>query len=922
MSESTIFISYSHKDEAWKNRLIPHLKILEDRRVTVWDDRKIDLGDDWYPEITEAIEKASVAVCLISAEYLTSDFIKKEEIPYLLERRGRDGMALFPILVRPCLWEAIEWLRKIQMLPRDGKALSEYDKNGRDNIYKEVARKIFNLFNDPNCKPPQPPDPAWDPPEKTDIECLPMTGFKLFGRKNELKLLDDAWESYDVNVVSLVAWGGMGKSTLVNKWLENLASDNYRGAGLVFGWSFYSQGTGERVTSADQFIREALEWFGDPKPDVGSAWNKGKRLARLVQKKKTLLVLDGLEPLQSSHEFKRGKLKDPALEMLITGLAQKNPGLCVITTRENLTGMDRSGPKAKQVDLDRISSEAGRALLRVAGLRGTDADLEDATKQFGFHALTLNLLAHYLREKGEKNISRAHKILDLDIDEKKGKRLRRILDAFETLFKESPKTDVLRMLGLFNRPAEEGAIDAICKGAPIPGLTERIHDLPGKDWVRQLAPLRYTGLLAPESRHRPNILDCHPLVRDHFGQKLQKNNTKAWKEAHRRLYEFYKSLPEKEFPDALEEMAPLFAAVVHGCQADLHENVFTHIYSTRICHKGKSYLRDALGAVGTDLSLLSNFFENNFGPLVHGIKDKAIQGAIFREVGLDLRLIGRLNESEQFFISALDTFVEIEDDHSAANSLRHLIQLYLTMGNIRAARKRFKMADEITSKLKTCFDKIATLSTMADLLHHTGDLEGAEKTFKRASLIQAEYEPEHPHLYKLSGYRYWNLLLKRGKYDKVIDLSSRTLAWTPQKKYRHGLALANLALGRAHLLQGLEENRNQAEMFLNQAMEGLLNAGQQEFIAHGLLNRAILHQVKKEFAMAWADLEEVREIAERGGMKIHLANCRLEAARLHLAREQYRDARENLRKVETMVEEMGYHRRDGEIKELKEKLNG
>ena len=79
----------------------------------------------------------------------------------------------------------------------------------------------------------------------------------------------------------------MGKSTLVNKWLERMEADNYRGARRVYAWSFYSQGTGERVTSADLFIAEALEWFGDPDPTEGSPWSKGERLAELVRKEKT-----------------------------------------------------------------------------------------------------------------------------------------------------------------------------------------------------------------------------------------------------------------------------------------------------------------------------------------------------------------------------------------------------------------------------------------------------------------------------------------------------------------------------------------------------------------------------------------------------------------------------------------------------------
>src|SRR5215216_2715466 len=100
----------------------------------------------------------------------------------------------------------------------------------------------------------------------------------------------------------------MGKSTLVNKWLEGMEVDNYRGARWVYGWSFFSQGTNERVTSADEFIGDALQWFGDHEPNRGSPWNKGERLAALVRQQRTLLVLDGIEPLQSGEIVDRGHI--------------------------------------------------------------------------------------------------------------------------------------------------------------------------------------------------------------------------------------------------------------------------------------------------------------------------------------------------------------------------------------------------------------------------------------------------------------------------------------------------------------------------------------------------------------------------------------------------------------------------------------
>jgi hypothetical protein len=90
----------------------------------------------------------------------------------------------------------------------------------------------------------------------------------------------------------------VGKSTLINHWLRRLAADQYRSAERVFGWSFYRQGTRGDASSADEFLDVALAWFGDADPRQGTGWEKGERLARLIAHRRTLFVLDGLEPLQ------------------------------------------------------------------------------------------------------------------------------------------------------------------------------------------------------------------------------------------------------------------------------------------------------------------------------------------------------------------------------------------------------------------------------------------------------------------------------------------------------------------------------------------------------------------------------------------------------------------------------------------------
>jgi serine/threonine-protein kinase len=53
-------------------------------------------------------------------------------------------------------------------------------------------------------------------PEKISIARLPVTGSDIFGRGPDIAFLDDSWTNQGVNVVSIVAWAGFGKFTLVN----------------------------------------------------------------------------------------------------------------------------------------------------------------------------------------------------------------------------------------------------------------------------------------------------------------------------------------------------------------------------------------------------------------------------------------------------------------------------------------------------------------------------------------------------------------------------------------------------------------------------------------------------------------------------------------------------------------------------------
>jgi hypothetical protein len=121
-------------------RVVKQLRALEpEGHFDIWEDRQIAVGEDWYPEIEKALNEASVAIFLISADFLTSRFIKGEEVPRLLKRRAEEKLRVIPLILKRCAWKRISWLKGIQVRPKDGHPLS----GGRDHeIEMELAELV------------------------------------------------------------------------------------------------------------------------------------------------------------------------------------------------------------------------------------------------------------------------------------------------------------------------------------------------------------------------------------------------------------------------------------------------------------------------------------------------------------------------------------------------------------------------------------------------------------------------------------------------------------------------------------------------------------------------------------------------------------------------------------------------------------
>ncbi|MEA2558750.1 MAG: hypothetical protein QOH06_254 [Acidobacteriota bacterium] len=791
---------------------------------------------------------------------------------------------------------------------------------------------------------------------RLDLGRLPIAGPLLIGRETELARLDNAWEDPGLHVLTFVAFGGMGKSALVSHWLDRMSADGWRGARRVLDWSFYSQGTEERVTSADRFLDHALTWFGDPDPKAGASRDRGLRLAELVRREKTLLVLDGVEPLQHSATSPlAGRLKDPGLAALLKGLASGNPGLCVVTTRECIADLDRFPKTAPQEDLEALSPEAGAELLKQLGVKGKDSELLAASREFGNHALTLTLLGGYLSRACRGDVRRRKEVDLAGADQRKGGHALRVIARYAEWLGGGPELAILRLLGLFDRPAQPKALAALRAKPAISGLTEPLMDLSEEDWHLALSNLREHGLLLPADPHQPGTLDAHPLVRVFFQEELEKQRPEAWQAGNLRLYEhLQKEAPD--LPDTLEAMEPLYTAVIHGCRAGRQKEA-REIYFRRIQRGTEYFSLRKLGAYGSDLAALSGFFDRLWNKPSASLTSLE-RAFLINEAGFNLRALGRLAEAVQPWEAALEDDIAHEEWMNASIRASNLSALALTLGEVERAVAFGKQSVDLADQTGSPFQRMVNRARLGDALHQAGRWEESAGAFLEAEVAQALWRPNFPLLFSGSGYQYCDLLLSRGepedgavsngialdpKTARILREASREVQERSEEALKIVLsggsrnlidiAISHLSLGRAHIGLGLtipepsvsgeeaEADFDKAAEHLNHAVDGVRQSGREDFVPLGLLARAALRRLRGDLSAAEADLSETLEIAERGSMRLHECDAHLEWARLYRQRGDRRDGLErHVARARRLVEETGYGRRRREVEWLERQI--
>lgn len=809
------FVSHSTVDDSYVTEMESFLRAAGFDDVFN-DSSAIKPDEQLWPEIEKGITKADTLFVVITASSNTSDWVKRE-----VEYARSLSKKIIPVWIEDCPVPPIFADRDvIDFRPRT-----------------RQARRI-------------------------DISRIgKYAPAELIGREAETKILTDAWgqavraESNRPYVLTFVALGGEGKTSLVAKWAASLAHDSWPGCDAVFAWSFYSQGTREQTAvSSDLFIAEALAFFGDDAMagSAQGAFEKGRRMAQLVGERRALLILDGLEPLQYAPTSPTpGELKDQGLSALLKGLAATSHGLCVVTTRYALPDL-RSflGRTVREEKLTRLARAAGVQLLKAHGVTGSDRrnlplhdgdanservnEFEKLVEDVDGHALTLHIMGSFLKKAFGGDIRKRDRVTFAKASQKTDNgHAFRAMAAYARWMEDGSdearrELAILRLMGLFDRPATADCLAALLAAPAITGLTEPLTGLPEEDWNCSLESLVAAKLLSvsPETVSVPAAafplpasLDAHPLIREYFAERLkssplapreepaatanektlddskrhaaaeppdhlaERDSYSAWREAHRRLYEHLCESTQEGDEPTLEALQPLYQAVAHGCQAGLQQEALDQVLFARIDRR-QAYSINKLGMSGAHLGAFACFFQKPWSKPVETVTAADIAW-LFQGAAFCLRAAGRLKEATEPMRAGLDMCVKQENWKQAAIHASNLSELDLTLGEVAGAMGDAEESVTYADRSGDSFQRYSKRTTHADALHQAGRRAEAEARFREAEQMQAERQPDYPLLYSLQGFNYCDLLLaeaERAAWQVMLRMSRSVLAAQPRSE--------------------------------------------------------------------------------------------------------------------------------------------
>ncbi|MGE5342492.1 MAG: tetratricopeptide repeat protein [Candidatus Omnitrophota bacterium] len=700
-----IFISYSHEDTAFKEMLVKQLKVLElEGDLDLWEDSRIETGTDWFPEIEKAINNAHIAVLMISAGFLTSNFIKSNEVPPILERRKNEGLIVLPLFVKPCPWKSVSWLCSIQGFPSGDKTIMEMDDASQLRSLTEFAETIHKMIQDHEKK--------IDKPSSHSYECftsLPSRTIELIGREKDLAGLENTLKT-SKRVVLVNGLGGIGKTEVCKAFfLEHY--EHYRYAAWVDWISSVRESMVNALGKDDASFIAVNE---TDTPDIRFEKIK-QRLGQI--REPFLLVFDNIE-----------NPEDPDLG-IFTSLPA---GIKVlVNSRSKIAGYECR-------DLDFLSPADCKTLFYefYKGKRD-DERVDKVLALCGYHTLTVELLAktafhaamtigdlvQTLDSKGF-NLNRGETVSTFWHDEKEKKTF---FDHLQKVFDISgvTETELSVLVNLSVLPSVYIPILWIAEWLKLSDNND-INSLIEKGWLKRDDESRiYMHPVIQEVvnyKTQPDVQTCEALI-DSLVRKL--NTEPGDNPIHKEEYVIYGD------------------SVVRAMGADEKNN-------------------NELATLANNLSIIYKYMGQLDRALEFQLKAIEIREAVldfqhpdlatsYNNVSLIYQDMGQSDRALEFQLKAIEIYKAVLDSQHPllAMSYNNVSLIYQDMGQLdRALEFQFKAIEIREAVLDSQHPSLATsYNNVSTIYRAMGQLDRAlEFQLKAIEIQEAVLDPQHPSL--------------------------------------------------------------------------------------------------------------------------------------------------------------------------------
>ena len=889
-----VFISYSHKDKAWvKDTLLPTLE-KAGLKVCI-DYRDFKPGRSSLLNMQDGARHSRWLLPVLTENWFASEWsffealIAAQKSPAGLKER------IVPALLRACTF------------PDDAdfiKALTYVDFTGE--VEADLSwRSLLTAFGKaPELdSPAQPERPGWFlahpyamPPNFTgreDERCV-LSGWLHGGAQNAAI---SGWLNGDPAHPMLVlrALGGFGKSALAWQWL-NHDVDPQRWPRTVW-WSFY-----EGDASFESFVGATLHYLSGGKIEPPAQLTKTHVLALLQAQTQpgTLLVLDGIERLlrafggigaayqgdevphdEPSERESIPPLADFFLKTIVTRPDIRSKAL--LTTRLRPHALEtREGQLlvgCREEVLDQMKPADAVEFFRAQGIRGHRAEIEEACAAYGYHPLSLRLLAGVIardfQQPGDIAVARRISIADRQIQQQ-----HHVLEvAYDSL--TPARQQLLGRIACFRSPVKYEALKALAETTdatqrvPTGSLDEDLHDLIAR------------GLLQHD--RKANRFDLHPIVRRYAYDRLTSTDRTA---AHLRLRDYFAAVPGPDKITRLEDLTPVIELYHHHvCAGQLDEA--RELFRDRLC---PNPLYFQLGAYALIIDLLRPLFpEGEDHP--PRLNDESAQAWTLNALANACSLSGQPRRAVPLFEQSNGFAEKQGHKQNLATGLGNVAHMALRpIGALRAAEANLRRSITLCLEIKEEFVEASGHKELGRLLALRGAWAEADKELTTAlelnekqGILQSQglvwvYRAQ----LALLRLRLANLgrlspdLAREGKASlalasrglKLADESART-RYPSERDY----VRAHWLLGASHRVAG---ERDAAEPHLLEALERCRRINSVDAEADILIDLARLRATSGEAAEAKTLATEALAIADRCGYVLQAADAHLEQAGLAL----------------------------------------